>query len=195
MRKQTARNHNRKTLLNRMKLKKHIRLVIGFLAIGFVANSQDTLNLVGVPDFSFHGSTTNRIDSTLRIQIEGSFPKFKDLQEPIVEYLEAGNSGNDSLAQIILEEKLENQNEFGLQMGYMLFRMHQLDILYLPMFQVHNPEEQESIESDRILVSCTIEQYEQLKLIRGSNEFVCAYIGEMHVDKAKVYKLIEIKSH
>lgn len=178
---------------NRIKHKKYILLLIGFLAIGFNAQAQDTLRLVGFADFSFHGSSTNRMNSTMRVQIENSFVKFEKLKISIVHYLEAKNNGNDSLALRILKEKLENQNEFGLQMGYMLFRMHQLDILYSPLFQVYNPEDQEFINSPKILVSCTIEQYELLKLNKEINEFKCVYIGDLHIDNAKVYKLVEIK--
>jgi hypothetical protein len=157
-----------------MNFKKHLSLTFIFLIIGFLAKSQDTLTFSGIPDFSFYGSTTNRMDSISRIQIENSFIKFEELQMPIIEYLEAENSGNKSLAKKILVEKLDNQNEFGLQMGFMLFRMNQMNILYLPMFQVNHPESQDDISiSNRILVSCTIEQYEEVKLIREINQFKC----------------------
>lgn len=173
---------------------KYIRIIILTLIVSVNAYAQDTLRMVGLSEFSFYGGITHKMDVEQRNKIESSFDELSEIQTSIIEFIKASNDGDYNLSQKILKEELDNQNEFGLLLGFMFFQMKQLGVLYSPAFLVVSPEGSVINNKEPILISCTIEQYEQLKLSSTQNEFICVYIGELYVDKIKVYRLIEVKS-
>jgi hypothetical protein len=70
---------------------------------------------------------------------------------------------------------------------FALLKMRDLKILYKPCIQVNDEK------ANGILISCTTDQFEEIKSNKKEYALECRYVGELIVDKTKAYELVTVR--
>ncbi len=156
--------------------------------IGIAQNNSDTINLNGTIGNHFHLSSSHNIQEDKRAMYLVQIDSLSDKIAILDKYYTLQNDGKNKEADDLLESDstLSKMNAFGISMLYMMKKMQDLDILFLPLIQCSNSD---------LLISCDLEQLTELEDYLNSDKEVqltCVYITSIPLDRTEIVKLIKI---
>ncbi len=159
------------------------------------SKAQDTIVLSGTVDYHFNLSSTHKVDTKMKDEIEKALPLYEKHRAEILNYILAYNKGEIKKARKHLKAKeIKNLSDFELNYYFAILRMKELEVLYKPSIQVVDIETY-SDSTETIIVSCTPEQFEKIKDQSKTYDIECVYLGEFYIDDAKYYRLVDSKEH
>ncbi len=179
-----------------MKNRTLIKLIFLFTILSSCSSkAQDTIVLSGTVDYHFHLSSTHKADAKMKDEIEKALPLYEKHRDEILNYILAYNKGEIKKARKHLKAKEINKlSDFELNYYFAILRMKELGVLYKPSIQVVDIETY-SDSTKTIIISCTSDQFEKIKDQSKTYDIECVYLGELYIDNAKYYKLIESNEH
>lgn len=154
--------------------------------------AQDSIELIGTVDNAFFLSSTHKTNPELKEQFEKQILLTQKYKVEFLNFINESNKDNYKKARKQLKSKeIKNYNEFQINTLVALLRLKELNILYLPTFQVI--DENEHNFNEKKIISCTPEQLEKIIDPYKKFKFKCKYLGEFYVDNAKCYQLIDFE--
>lgn len=176
-----------------------IRLLVKFIFLGIIivtnlnCNStinNETITIVGTIGNSFHLSSTHKIEKHERKDLWKEVKPFLNKIEKLDRYYSYLNSGKEHKANEILksDSTLSKTNQFGIGISYMMAKMKELNILYLPLIQSSNLHDSHLISiSEKELI--LLNEYLGKKI---EIELEIEKIGYIEMDETNIYKLRRI---
>jgi hypothetical protein len=147
---------------------------------------QDLTTFTATIDYKFHLSGTHTLSEDKKKEFEIDIDFYAQRKELLTDYFAKLSSGDKDGAIRILkkDKKLKDMDDFTLAYMFTLVRMRDLKILYKPCIQVNDDK------AEGIIISCTMDQFEEIKNSKKEYTLECRYVGELVVDKAKAYELV-----
>jgi hypothetical protein len=168
-----------------------IRTLLAVVAVGlqFDSYGQDLVTFTGTIDYKFHLSETHTLTGDKKKEFETDIDFYAQHTALLTDYFTKLSSGDNEGAKSVLtkDKILKDKDAFTLAYMFALVRMRDLKILYKPCIHVNDDK------AEGILISCTTDQFEEMKSNRKEYMLECRYVGELIVDKTRAYELVTVR--
>jgi hypothetical protein len=169
-------------------LKKNL-FVFSFLLSSIAIKAQDLKTFTGHIDTHFNLSSTHNLNDQGRKEAETNIAIFAQKRPLLIDYFSKLNAGDEQGAAGLLKQDsvLSKNSEFSISLVFLMLRMKELNMLYKPCIQLNDDS------PDINIISCSIEQLNEL--LKEDREYVleCRYLGELIPGNDKAYELIAIR--
>jgi hypothetical protein len=173
-----------------LKVMVHNLLFVLFAGASLASYGQGLKTFRGYVDSKSQLSHTSTLNESKRITLLKHLKPYLLREAVLTDYFTKLNQGDTIAANKILEgdKFLRNKDDFTIAYMFSLVRMQALNELFKPCIQIYDDE------ARGIVITCTKEQFadlteEDTKIF----EVTCRFIGELLVDKVKLYEMVRYR--